>query len=171
MKLFLILLILLTLSILTYQDFKERAISWLTIPTLIILFSAGAVIESTSFRDYLMDVGINLTFVAIQMAILFIYFSLRAGKLTNLINTKIGIGDILFFIALTFAFSPVNFILFYVGSLSIITISFLFMKLLFKNISPEIPLAGAMAALLIIWYFVALLIPDFHPLHDFFPTE
>ena len=171
MQILLTIAIIICLAIITYQDFKERQISWLTIPTLIILFSVEAFVELTSFKNYLIDVGLNLTFIAMQMVILFIYFSIRAGKLINLINTKIGIGDVLFFGALAFSFSPVNFILFYVVSLSIITISFLFIRVLFRNISPEIPLAGAMAALLIVIYITSFFISSFKPLSDFYFFE
>ena len=77
----------------------------------------------------------------------------------------------MFFVALTFAFSPVNFILFYVGSLSIITIVFLFIKSLFKNVSSEIPLAGAMSVMLIVWYVISLFIQTLKPLNDFILGE
>lgn len=166
MLLFLTIAIILFLVIITYQDFKERKISWLSIPALVLFFSWYAVIDLGSWRDYFLNVTFNLLFIAIQLSTLFIYFSIKAGKFTNLINSKIGIGDILFFVALTFAFTTVNFILFYVGSLSIITISFLFAKLFFKNVSPQIPLAGAMAAILILWYLISLFFPSLHPLNN-----
>jgi hypothetical protein len=154
------------LSVITYQDFKERQISWITIPSLVFLFGGYALTHFDSWKDYLFIVAINFLFITIQLSVLFIYFSIRAGKFINLINTKIGIGDVLFFLALTFAFTTVNFIVFYVVSLSMITISFLLIRVFFKNVQNEIPLAGAMAAILIGWYLVSFIFPFHSPLND-----
>lgn len=156
--------IILVLSIITYQDFKERKISWVTLPVLSCLFIAETLISAPLLQLYFIQLGSNLLFILIQLSTLFIYFSLKAGKFINIINSKIGIGDILFFVTIAFAFSTINFILFYVGSLLFITILFLVLKLLFKNVSVEIPLAGAMAALLIIWYLLKMT----HPSSQFF---
>jgi hypothetical protein len=156
------------LGIITYQDFKERKISWITLPILTFLFVSNAIMQLNSWKEYFLIVGTNLIFVFFQMVFLFVYFSIKEKKWASLINTKIGIGDVLFFLVLAFAFSSLNFILFYVGSLSVITLVFLLTKVIANNISAEIPLAGAMAIVLALWYAVAFIFPTLNPFENIF---
>ena len=75
-----------------------------------------------------------------------VYFSVKERTFVNIINTKIGIGDVLFFIACAFIFSLPNFILFFTFSL---LASALIVALFQKSIGKQnIPLAGIMSVFL-----------------------
>ncbi len=145
------LILVLFLGVVSYQDFKHKAISWVLIPILFILQSVLAVravkIESAAFFFL-----VNFGFISLQLVCLTIYFSIKNRKFTNIVNSYLGIGDILFFFVLCPAFSPINFILFYLGSLILILIGFIFYTSLKKEANKEIPLAGAMALGLIVCY-------------------
>ena len=92
----------------------------------------------------------NSGFVAFQLLMMMGYFTLKNRKWTNIINTYIGIGDILFFLILSLAFSPVNFIIFFLGSLLLTIGGYSIYKIFKSNVNTEIPLAGTMAIILMI---------------------
>lgn len=137
------------LSLIVYQDFKSRAISWILLPLLIgLLFYKGLAIMELKSVFYF---GLfNLSFVIVHLLILTIYMSVKNRRITNIIDTYIGLGDILLFVVLCFAFSPFNFIFFFVISILITIISVLVYKLITKNEYKEIPLAGAQSMLMIL---------------------
>ncbi len=135
---------LIILGFLAYQDFKQREISWILIPLLIILHAIIS-IRSISLENAVLYFLINSGFILLQLLFLTVYFSVKNRAFTNIINTYLGIGDIWFFVVLALAFSPVNFILFYLGSLFLTMIGFLVWKGLSKSSEKEIPLAGVMA--------------------------
>ncbi len=146
------------LGIVVFQDFRQRAISWLLIPGLLVLFAAMA-ISANNLNDAAFNGLINLAFVAIQLICLTAWFSLKNRKFTNIVNSYLGIGDILFFCVLCLAFSPVNFIFFYLGSLILTIIGFVSYSGLRKESNKEIPLAGAMALGLIACFIYKYLHP------------
>ncbi len=134
------------LGIVTYQDFKFRAISWplLLLLMLLLLLTKG-------FQP---ETGINLLFVAAQLVFLTLYISLKNKRFTNIIDTYLGLGDILFLVVICAAFSTYEFIIFYTAGLLFSLLAFMIYRLVNRKASAEIPLAGlmsiAMIALLII---------------------
>jgi hypothetical protein len=144
------LFIFLLLGIIAFQDFRERQISWLLLPVLFISFSVKTYSEigwEALFSNLLFNIG----FIVFQLLLLSLWISIKNRKLTNIIDTYLGLGDILFFAAICNAFTSFQFLVFYVVSIVITVIGFLIYKLFSKNSSPEIPLAGSMAAVLIIF--------------------
>jgi hypothetical protein len=136
------------LSIIAIQDFKHRAISWYLVPLLFVVF----IVKSMAFCTIttLIKYSIfNLAFVCIQILMLTIYMSIKNKKWINIVNTHLGLGDLLFFVSLIAAFSPPNFIFFYIVSLLFSLVLFFAYKLFYKNASPEIPLAGLQSICLI----------------------
>jgi hypothetical protein len=131
------------------QDIKHRQISWWLIPVLafIILLKALTII---AFKELLYFFIVNFAFFLTQLLLLTVYFSLKNKRYVNIINSYLGIGDILFIIVICMFFSPVNFIFFYIGSLMITLIGILIYKIIKKRKEEEIPLAGAMAFMLAI---------------------
>lgn len=129
------------LSLIAIQDFKHRAISWYILPIMFLAFLFKS-FSLLSYHQVLKFALINLSFIIIQLIILTAYMSIKNKKVTNIINTYLGIGDVLFFITLTVAFSPVSFIAFYILSLMITLLFYIFYKIIFKNASTQIPLAG-----------------------------
>lgn len=148
MQLLITLLLIATLTIVVVQDFRERMISWLLVPVLFILFSVNGLLES-SIKEVAAGFAINLAFIVLQLLVLTIYFSARKKKLVNIIDTLLGLGDVLLFIVLCAAFSPVNYFIFYLGSLLLTILGFGAYKAL-KGRSTTIPLAGAMSIGMII---------------------
>ena len=79
-----------------------------------------------------------------------IVISIKEKKLTNIIDTYLGLGDILFFFILTTLFSPINYFIFLIGSILLFSIIFSINLLISKKKKALFPLAGAMSVLLII---------------------
>lgn len=130
-----------SLLMIIIQDFHHRAVSiiWLT---LTLVLQILIVITQISVKEFLAFWGINLLILAIQLGMLYFFFGIKNRKFTTLIDQSIGKGDIFFFVVVTAAFSPINFILFYITALSIT----LFISLLFYR-KKLIPLAGWLAIL------------------------
>ena len=148
MQAIVIILCMAALIVVAFQDFRERMISWYLVPLLFALFAWNALFN-TSFRDVATGFLVNLAFTAFQLLILTIYFSIKSRKPVNIINSWLGIGDVLLLAVLCVAFSPINYLIFYIASLLITIAGFIIYKVLFKGRSATIPLAGAMALVMI----------------------
>lgn len=151
MGLILNILILLLLSIIVYQDFRYRAISWATLPLLFAAFTANSIL-ATDFNSFLQSFLFNIGFIIFQLVAVTAYFSLKNRAITNITSKHIGWGDILFFTVAAAAFSPVNFIVFYLLSLISILIIAIAYRLIKRNSATTIPLAGGMALLFFVFY-------------------
>lgn len=137
------------LLIIVFQDFKSREISWFLIPLLAIGFWLKA-LQQMNWNELIIYTGVNLLMVFVNLLCVAVIISIRQRKWTNIINTYLGLGDILFFAVLTVAFSPFNFVLFYLGSISIISLYYGIEVIRKRNTRLLIPLAGAMSLLLIL---------------------
>lgn len=137
------------LTLITIQDFKEKAIVWYLLPIIVFLsFLLG--IQNVSYLVLIKNFLINLLFILIQLILLFFYFVIKNKKIIKIINNYIGLGDILFLISICILFSPINFFLFYLFSLILILFISFITKYFIKNVSTMIPLAGYMACFLIL---------------------
>jgi cellulose synthase/poly-beta-1,6-N-acetylglucosamine synthase-like glycosyltransferase len=94
--------------------------------------------------------------------------SLKERKVINILKTYLGLGDVLFFLVLTLAFSPINFVVFYLGSMLLTTIIYAGIILFNKNKKTLIPLAGAMSLLLIVTLLVEQTTTSFQFFQDIF---
>lgn len=153
------------LSVVVYQDFKSRAISWMLIP---LLFGVGVAngwlsIGLAEFTTYL---GINLSIVFINLLGITLFISIKEKKVKNIIDTYLGLGDVLFFVVLTTIFSPINFMVFFLGSTLLITIIYGSIQIANKQKQTLIPLAGVMSVALIITLVAQQFIPSFYFYHD-----
>jgi hypothetical protein len=133
------------------QDFRFRAISWICIPLLFISVLAKALFVSDSLvvLDYIMQ---NILFIILQMGVLILYFSIRKKKFESVINSYIGWGDILFFVAIAPALCFGNFLLFIVFSILFILISYSILSIFKINTNKQIPLAGIQSVFLLFWF-------------------
>lgn len=158
------------LSIIIYQDFKSREISWFLIPLLFVAGIANALyhIELFEFTSY---VGINLSIIILNLLGVTLFISLKEKKLKNIIDSYLGLGDVLFFLVLTTIFSPFNFILFFIGSILITSIVYVGVILFKQQKQTLIPLAGAMSLLLVIALVVQYIHPSFNFYQDLFIFE
>lgn len=157
------------LAIVVYQDLKKREISWFLIPLLFGCFWAKGFLlipSSELFRNSLL----NISFIVLQLLVLTAYISIKNKKIINVINSYLGLGDVLFFVVVSVAFSWVNFILFYVMSLLFTLSGFIVYNMLVKKVNKEIPLAGAMAMVIIILIVVNQWMPQFDFYNDNYLT-
>ena len=148
MNLFIDILILGLLGVIAFQDFKYRAVSWVVFPVLLMLVVVGA-FQQNSVGYIVEQLLFNFLFVVSQLLMLTIYFSIKNHKATNIFNTYLGLGDVLFFVVLAASFSFLNFVFVYIFSLLSVAVVYLFYRLLKKNATSQIPLAGGMAVSLV----------------------
>lgn len=135
------------LTVVAVQDFKHRLISWWLIPLLLLLFAWNA-LSALSIREAGTYFVFNISFLVFQLAAVTAYLSIKNKRLVNIVNTWLGIGDILLFLVLCAAFSPVNYLLFYLLGLLVTIAGYIIYKLI-KGRSGTIPLAGAVALCLL----------------------
>lgn len=142
MSLLLELFLIFPLIIIIIQDFKTRTIVWWTIFVFLI---ASVLIHYKHYKGFsLNEILINLIFFFFQIGGLWIYFSLKMNKIANLTKSYLGIGDILFFIPLSFLFSAVNLVIYFIFSLVLTLIISYFYRYKVKSIF-TIPLAGVLS--------------------------
>lgn len=132
------------LAAITVQDFRSRMLVWWLLPLLLIgllIFS----LEQNTFTELVPHFLINLAFVALQLLLLMLWFSLRNRRFVRLIDTHIGLGDVLLLVCLCVVFSPINFILFVTSGLILTVLGVVAVRVVRKETSPLIPLAGLLA--------------------------
>ena len=161
--------LLVLLTVVVFQDLKQRQISWLLLPFLLSLFFIKGLFLNP-IAELIHHILFNIGFVVLQILILTAYMSVKNKKLGNIINSQLGLGDILFFLVLCVAFSPVNFIIFYVAGLLFTLIVFVVYNQLIKKSEKEIPLAGAMAMLMVVLLLFSKWSTDFNFYNDDFLT-
>lgn len=136
----------------SYQDFRYRAVYWWLFPALLI---SNVWIQNlhNSFDFILIQSSINFAFIGLQLLLLFIYLSIKNKKTTNFVNKGLGIGDILFWLAITPLFSLPLFVIYY--SISLILCLIIIITFFRKNLHEiKIPLAGIQSIQLVLFYFL-----------------
>ncbi|HEY6162910.1 MAG TPA: hypothetical protein VI112_16895 [Bacteroidia bacterium] len=139
----------LILSVIIIQDAKQRQIHWVLIPLLLLSILPSA-FSQHSFLQTSKLFAINLGFLLLQLALLFVFFSVKNRTLPTIINTYIGLGDILLFLVLCAAFSPLNFLFFYSGSLLLSLAGYRLYRLIKADPDPTVPLAGTVSLCLVL---------------------
>lgn len=145
----LLVLVIPVLIFITYQDFRERAVSVWLFPVLGSLFLVKN-LTVIDYSQYLFNTLINIGFCLIQYAILTLYFSFKNKTIINIADTVLGWGDIVFVLVLCFAFPPLMFFIYYMLSLVIATLIGFYFKLQNKTV----PLAGIQALVLTLWIII-----------------
>ncbi|MEM9024988.1 MAG: hypothetical protein AAGB22_14680 [Bacteroidota bacterium] len=138
------LLILPVLAGILVQDLRFRAISWYWLPLLFgaLLFQA---FTHRNTELIVSDFMTNLVFIGIQLVVITLYFSVKEGRLTWVVNRFIGSGDLLFLVALSIGFAPFNFVLFTLLALVFSLLAFPVMMAVQRKRPATIPLAGLMS--------------------------
>lgn len=134
-------LLALVFLLIIYQDFKERAISAWTIP-LIFLLSVYLAWSDLIWEAWFLL--FNVSFIAVQLLGVSLYFSLKHRQWVNVTKDYLGLGDVLFFLAITPLFAPLQFCCFFVASLVFILLGAGIYHLSIHKLK-TIPLAGAMS--------------------------
>jgi hypothetical protein len=140
-----------------YLDLKYRAVYWIIFPILSIAFAILKHIQ-VGIQTALVDAGYSFIFFSVQLLFLWFYFSVKDRTHYNIVNSKIGLGDILFLVSVVFYLSPLNYVAFYISSL-IFALCFVSILKLLKRDVVEIPLAGLQAFCLAL----LLIIEQFFP--------
>jgi hypothetical protein len=136
--------------IIFFQDSKDRNVYWFLYPiTGILVFVLQ--IEAVSIYPALINGVCNLGFVSLLLVVCYLYAKL---KLKQPLREVLGLGDILFFIAIAFSFSIVSFLIQFVFSLLLSLLLHLVLK--HKQTDKTVPLAGNMALFFGVVYGVSL---------------
>lgn len=114
-------------------------------PVLAALFF-GLHLAQQPLETVLIDSAINAAFIVLQLLVLSLYVRMRfAAPLQD----YLGLGDILYWLAITLLFSPCVFIVYYLSSLLVALLAFLTLRrVLSTPIDARIPLAGLQAGYL-----------------------
>jgi hypothetical protein len=138
------------LALIFLQDLKGRAVYWFLFPVLaaalILIRFAGPL----DVPDLIRSVLINLAFIAIQMAVLTGYFSLKSGGWVNITARLLGWGDILFLGCMALYLPVLNFLFFYIVSLIVVLLGWFAWQLFSANKDQHIPLAGLQSLMVIV---------------------
>ncbi|WP_346882340.1 prepilin peptidase [uncultured Algibacter sp.] len=133
------------LIVVFFQDYRKRTIHAILPITIFLL---GLYLNYSSSDLEFIFMIYNIGFVVINITGLVLYFSIKHKAIVNPIDTFIGLGDIVFFIAITPLFSLKPFILFFIlGLLFSLLIHGVFT--LIKEMK-TIPLAGYLSLFLIL---------------------
>lgn len=145
-------LILLTIVLMavSFRDFVSRQIEiyyFLLMAIAVIVFC----IMRTDTRTMLQNMLVNIVQLVLLIVCLTGYYRLKNGKAAGtFFNTKLGIGDLLFWIITTPLFAPLNFIIWMVVSLLFSLIVHGCVLVLSRKKPSTVPLAGLQAVILII---------------------
>ena len=141
--------ILASLLMIGIEDLKHRAVHWYWFALLFSGITVKALMQEQSL--VVMSNGLtNLGFIFLQLVMLTIFFTLKEKQLVKIINTRLGLGDIIFFAAICSMFSPYNFILFFILSLLVSMLIFILSSLIQLQKDKAIPLAGLMSFCLMV---------------------
>lgn len=153
--------ILILLLVIIYQDMKYRSILWIVFPILTFIFFYFNNILIPA-KEIFENVLLNISFLAIQLISLTLYFSLKNKTFIWVPDNYLGWGDIVFLISIAFLFSPVNYILFFIISLSFaVPVYLIIKKYQSKDVSASVPLAGIQSGFLIIIFIINSSLKEF----------
>lgn len=138
-------ILLLCLVIVLVQDWKFRKIH-VILP--LAIFAISFFMIAIEKYDLLEIVLFNASFFLTTLSILTIYMSLKSKRFLNPFQHYFGLGDLLFYVAITPLFLLKNYILFFVLSLLFAIILQFGLKKLIKE--ETVPLAGFSALFLFI---------------------
>ena len=127
-----------TLGIIIYQDLRYRI---LDVKYAILLLALCCWYNYKHPVLNYKSILFIVAFISINIALLFLYFSLKKKRLFNPVDTKIGLGDIVFFLAITPLFLLRQYILFFISGLLFSLLLSLAIKWITKQDKP-LPLAG-----------------------------
>ncbi|HEY9196123.1 MAG TPA: hypothetical protein VIM77_07650 [Mucilaginibacter sp.] len=133
------------------QDMRTRTVHWLLFPFTGLLLLLLRWQAAGLWSQVWPPVFINICFVTLQLTLLSLYFSARNKRWINITQSMLGLGDILFLFVLTFYLSVFNFIAFYLVSLPVVLLLWLFVRKLSRTNAAQIPLAGFQSLLFIVF--------------------
>ncbi len=140
----LLIILCISLVVIFWQDSKMRHIH-VSLPVLVF---ASAYFLTNYLQNNFKLIGVNVLFFSITIALLTLYMSLKNKTFLNPFQNYFGLGDLLFYIAITPLFLLYNYVLFFITSLLFaIVMQFVLRKWIKKD---SVPLAGLSALLLLL---------------------
>jgi hypothetical protein len=139
-------------SVIAFQDFRQRAVSWFLFPIFGLCGCFLSYFTLGSFSIVLGHITFNSLFLILQYLLLKGFFILRHSS--HIINSKIGLGDILFLLSATCYFSFLNYVSFYIFSLLFSLIAYLLVCRIKSSANDQqhtIPLAGLQSVFIILY--------------------
>lgn len=131
-------------GVITYQDFRDRMVTWTLFPTVALLLFAMH-LHRSDWEPLLLFSLINCMMVTAVLLILFLYSKLVLRK--RFLDVSLGTGDVLFFYALALGFPTFTFVLLFTGAIFFSLMAFLIIKI--GGPVKTVPLAGLMGLFLI----------------------
>ncbi len=145
---FLKIIIVISCVIITIQDHLSRSVWWFVFPLLGI--SMGMIYYQNSQQEnFLINCFINNVILLIIMALAILILKLKRPELG--MDRMIGLGDILLFLAFSFGFPSMAFVIILVSSLIFSLVVHLVLR---KNHQETVPLAGYSSSLLLLLFMV-----------------
>lgn len=138
MNVFLLLGIIITLGIILYQDVKHRTLDIkFAIVLLLLCVGYNIVHPILDYKNALLIIG----FILVNILCVTVYFSIKHKQIINPIDSKIGLGDIVFFIIIAPLFHLKSYILFFITGL-LFSLLVYAVVIRFREKQKTIPLAG-----------------------------
>ncbi len=128
------------------QDFRERKVYWFLFPFLGMVLCTiyyGVAVDSIVF---LLNIALNMIFMVVVVLLIFLYAKIIAKQ--KFVNHSLGLGDMLFFVAIALGFPTVTFLILFVNALLFSLLGFLVLK--GRLHQPTVPLAGFMSVFFIV---------------------
>lgn len=134
----------LLMLVITYQDFKEREISWILIPGVLGLGITNAIYTNLNP----LELAASVVFLSGLLTLVYLVFALKQKTLKLKFTSELlGLGDILLFYAIIPFFGFNEYVLIFTGGLIFSLISHSIYNLIYS--SKSIPLAGWFSIFLI----------------------
>lgn len=149
------------LGLITFQDIREKKVSWILFPITGLLFFV-LYNDKTIIQYSYVFLIINIILTTSILAIVFLYTRIVRGM--KFLNVSFGLGDVLFFYAFAFGFPTVTFLILFVLSIIFSLLVSLTQKK--ENTANGIPLAGLMSLFLVFVLSIDFL-PNLPSLYNF----
>jgi hypothetical protein len=131
-------LLIILFFIILYQDCKDRLVYWFLYPLIgVLAFTIQLTI--LPINTVLLNSGVNLIFVSFLLIVCYGYTKLRGIEFEK----SFGLGDVLFFVFISFSFSIISFFVLFLFSLFFSLL--LHFVLSVNKEKRTVPLAGYMA--------------------------
>lgn len=140
------------LGIIIFQDLKQRSV-YTALFFLLFATHTAIALTTISIRLFFCNFVFCALFLLLELAVVRLWMELRKKKMYS----AIGLGDILFFIAIMPLFSFIDYILFFIAALLFSILVWITVKK--KTKYPTVPLAGYMAIPLLLLHLTVICCP------------
>lgn len=141
---------LLVLVLIFVEDLRYRAVHWSLFAQLALCLGVVGILCARK-SVFFTDSALNLGFLAAQGLGLLVYLFLRERRWVNPLQTSIGLGDVLFLLISTLAFSLPNFIVYIISGLLFSLMAYGCLLLVHRRAQRTVPMAGFMALYMGLW--------------------